>query len=289
MSLDQPTKPWQDYPADELEYHYNPRVTTPDSDRYAEARIEANAAACADPRRSADIAYGDGDLRTLDIYRPAGGDGPLPVHIFIHGGYWRARIKEDFAYVGKALADNGLLGVVINYPLCPAVTLDEVVASNLAAFQWVHRHIAEHGGDAARITLSGHSAGAHLGAAIMAADWGHLGGEQPLRGAVLVSGIYDPNPTRQIPINAEIGLTPDVCDRHNYLAHAPRLACPVHVLVGGGESQGWIDQSADYARHIKAAGVETEYTVSGTENHFSIQDQFADPGADVFKAIARLA
>ncbi|MGI9479900.1 MAG: alpha/beta hydrolase, partial [Hyphomicrobiaceae bacterium] len=137
MSLDQASKPWQDYAADELEYHYNPRVTTPDSDRYAEARLESNAAACADAGRSADIAYGAGDLRTLDIYRPAGGDGPFPVHVFIHGGYWRARVKEDFAYVGKALADNGLLGVVINYPLCPAVTLDEVVASNLAAFEWV--------------------------------------------------------------------------------------------------------------------------------------------------------
>ncbi|MFY0614094.1 MAG: alpha/beta hydrolase [Hyphomicrobiaceae bacterium] len=289
MTLDQASKPWQAYAADELEHHYNPRATNPDSDRYGEARAAINAAGLAYAGRTADIAYGDGPLRNLDIYRPATDNGPLPVHIFIHGGYWRSREKEDFGFIGKALADQGLLGVVINYPLCPDVTLDEVVASNRAAFAWIHRNIANHGGDPARITLSGHSAGAHLGAAILATDWADLGTARPLQGAVLVSGIYDPHPTQHISVNAEIGITPEIAERQNYLAHAPRLDCPVHVIVGGGEPEGWIAQSADYTRHLVAAGVETEYTVSGTENHFSIQDQFHTPDADVLGAILKLA
>lgn len=289
MTLEQASTPWQSYAADELEHHYNPRAATPNSEHYGEARAEINAAGLAYAGRSADIAYGDGPLRNLDIYRPATGDGPFPVHLFIHGGYWRSREKEDFGFIGKALADQGLLGVVINYPLCPVVTLDEVVASNRAAFAWIHRNIAAHGGDPDRITLSGHSAGAHLGAAIIAYDWSELGAAQPLKGAVLVSGIYDPHPTQHISVNAEIGITPEIAERQNYLAHAPRLNCPVHVIVGGGEPAGWIDQSADYARHIKASGRQTAYTVSGSENHFSIQDQFHDAGADVLSAILKLA
>ncbi len=289
MTLQQTSTPWQSYAADELERHYNPRAATPNSEHYGEARAGINAAGLAYAGRSADIAYGEGPLRNLDVYRPATGTGPFPVHVFIHGGYWRSREKEEFAFIGKALADQGLLGVVINYPLCPAVTLDEVVASNRAAFAWTYRNIAEHGGDPARITLSGHSAGAHLGAAIIAHDWSDLGAARPLKGAVLVSGIFDPHPTQHISVNAEIGITPEIAARQNYLAHAPRLDCPIHVIVGGGEPAGWIDQSADYARHIKAAGLPTAYTVSGSENHFSIQDQFHDPQADVLKAILKLA
>lgn len=289
MNVEHRSKPWQDYAADELEYHYNPRASNPDSESYAAARAEINAAGLTSAGRTADIAYGDGPLRNLDIYRPASGGAPYPVHVFIHGGYWRSREKEDFGYIGQALADNGLLGVIINYPLCPIVTLDEVVAANRQAFEWVYRNIADHGGDPERITISGHSAGAHLGAAMLASDWSHLGGTKPLKGAVLVSGIFDPAPTQYISVNAEIGITPEVAARQNYLAQPPLLDCPVHVIVGGGEPEGWIGQSADYARHVKAAGVPTDYTVTGTENHFSIQDQFRDPGADVLSAILKLA
>ncbi|MFT5509176.1 MAG: arylformamidase [Hyphomicrobiaceae bacterium] len=289
LTLEQASKPWQAYSADELEYNYNPRASNPDSERYGEARTEINKAGLAWSGRTAGIAYGDGPLRNLDIYRPASSAGSLPVHIFIHGGYWRSREKEDFGFIGKALADQGLLGIVINYPLCPVVTLDEVVTANQQAFEWIFRNIADHGGDPARISISGHSAGAHLGAAIIASDWSGLDAAKPLRGAVLVSGIYDPAPTQHISVNAEIGITPEIAARQNYIAHPPRLDCPVHVIVGGGEPEGWIAQSADYARHIKSSGVPTEYTVTGTENHFSIQDQFCDPNADVLAAILKLA
>ena len=71
MTLDQASKPWQAYAADELELHYNPRATNPDSERYGEARADINAAGLAYAGRTADIAYGDGPLRNLDIYRPA--------------------------------------------------------------------------------------------------------------------------------------------------------------------------------------------------------------------------
>ena len=245
--------------------------------------------------RLADVAYGPAPLENMDIYSPSTKSGPHPVHIFIHGGYWRSREKEDFAFIGGAMARAGLMAVVINYPLCkpdalPPITLDEVVASNIRAFKWVQENIADHGGDPARITLSGHSAGGHLGAAIIAHDWStEKFGAEPLKGAVLVSGIYDPHPTQHITVNAEIGITPELAERHNVISNPPRLKCPVHVIVGGGEPAGWIAQSADYARHIRDHGLPIDYTVTGTENHFSIQDQFTDPAADVLGGILKIA
>lgn len=281
---------WTDFASDGLEQHYNPRVATPDSERYGAARAGINTQGLAWPGRQADIAYGDGDLMDLDIYVPSGGAGSHPVHFYIHGGYWRSRAKEDFGFIGASLAKQGLLAVVINYPLCPAVTLDEVVAGTCRAFGWVAGNIATYGGDPARITLSGHSAGAHLGAAVIAHDW-QAGGlsERPLQGAVLISGIYDPAPTQHISVNAEIGITPELAQRHNYAAQPPRIDCPVHVIVGGGEPEGWIAQSTDYANHMAAAGRDVAYTVSGSENHFSIQDQYLDPASDTLSAILEQA
>ncbi len=277
---------WTDFAAHDLERHYNPRAATPDFERYNEARAARNAEGLAWPGRKADIAYGPDPLMDLDIYTPLSGTAPHPVHLYIHGGYWRSRTKEDFGFLGASLAEQGLMTVIVNYPLCPAVTLNEVVASARASFAWVCNSISEYGGDSRRITLSGHSAGAHLGAAILAEDWSQRGlEEEPLNGAVLVSGIYDPAPTQHISVNAEIGITPDLARAHNYAVQPPRLACPVHVIVGGAEPEGWIAQSRDYAAHLEAAGLPVSLTISRGENHFSLPDQYCDPGSATLSAI----
>ncbi len=290
MSSSQPRLQWTDFEPAQLEMQYNPRALDTDVEALAQLRADDNAKGLVWPGRQADIAYGQHRLETLDIYPSAGGNRPAPVQIYIHGGYWRARDKQDFAFIGAALSEAGFMGVVLNYPLCPEVDLDAVVASARTAFQWVHDNIKGYGGDPERITLSGHSAGAHLGAAIIAEDWAARGlPDDPLKGAVLVSGIYDPAPAQHISVNAELNLTPDQIARHNYARQAPVIRCPVHVIVGGGEPEGWIAQSADYADHIRAAGLSVEFKVSGSENHFTLLDHYRDPTSDTFSAILDLA
>jgi arylformamidase len=173
-----------------------------------------------------DVAYAEGALRTLDIYRIPG-VAHAPVNLFFHVGYWRAQDKANFAFVAEALVAAGNLAVITNYPLCPAVTLDEVVAAARDAVAWTHHHIAQFGGDPARLTVSGHSAGAHLTAATLAQDW-------PARGlpadiisrAVLISGIFDPAPAIGTSVNAQIRLTPELARRHDFERTAPRILCP---------------------------------------------------------------
>ena len=290
MSLDAPTKKWTEFASDELEGQYNPRATGVDVESYDKARAGTNEAGLGWSGRVADIAYGDGNLMDLDIYKPADGAGPHPVHIYIHGGYWRARKKENFGFIGAALAKRGLLTVVINYPLCPVVTLDAVVSGARDAFAWTVKNISDYGGDPARITVSGHSAGGHLGAAIIAEDWAARGltGDL-LQGAVLISGVYDPTPTQHLRVNEEIGITAELAERHDYATHQPKLRCPVHVIVGGAEPEGWIGQSADYARHIRDAGWNVTYKISDGDNHFSLQDQYLTEGSDILKAIDDVA
>jgi arylformamidase len=288
MSIAGKTRKWTEFAKEELEFQYNPRASNPDPASYDEARSAVNADGLRWPGRVADIAYGDGHLMDLDIYKPIDGNAPFPVHLYIHGGYWRAREKENFGFIGASLAAQGVLTVVINYPLCPVVTLDEVVEANRAAFAWIVKYIDQYGGDPGRLTLSGHSAGAHLGAAIIAADWSsHDLGDLPLKGAILISGIYDPAPTQYISVNAEIGITPELAHRHAYINHPPKLRCPVHVIVGSQEPEGWIAQSADYANHLEAAGYDVSYFECEGGNHFSLLDQYRDPSSAILSAILK--
>ena len=115
-------------------------------------------------------AYGPRPGETLDIFLPEG-RGPWPVHVFVHGGYWRSLDKEHFSFVARGLQPAGVLVAVVNYALIPTVDMDELVRQVRASVAWLHRNVAALGGDPDNITVSGHSAGGHLTAMLLSTDW----------------------------------------------------------------------------------------------------------------------
>src|SRR5690554_2927779 len=161
---------WADLTLEDHEFQYNPQKAFPDFSASREEREPANQKALQLPGRHRDVAYGEHRLHTLDIF-PANSGKHTPVHVFYHGGYWRAQDKENFAYIAGMLIEHGITAVIANYELCPDSTLDGVVDSALAALQWVHNNIDDYGGDPHAIAVSGHSAGAHLVAEALATDW----------------------------------------------------------------------------------------------------------------------
>ncbi len=52
----------------------------------------------------ADVAYGADRRETLDLFFPEGRRNRLPVHIFIHGGYWRMFSKRDYSCIADTVA-----------------------------------------------------------------------------------------------------------------------------------------------------------------------------------------
>ena len=275
---------WAGLTPEEHEYQYNPQKSVPNFAALRAQRDAPNAAARARLKSHLDIAFGEHALDTLDVF-PAARD-KAPVHVFIHGGYWRAQDKQNFAFLAEPLVARGICTVIINYALCPAVTLDGVVDSAQRGFEWVVRNIARFGGDPERISLSGHSAGAHLGSAIMATDWAARGiAADCLKAAVLISGIYDPSPAQHTSVNAEIRLTPEVIARHNYEKHPPRRLCPTWIIAGGREPWQFIDQSFRYAHHLRRCGGDPAVIVSPGFNHFDILDQYLDETSELMRAI----
>ncbi len=282
---------WSMLSPEEHELQYNPQKACPNFADFRATREPANVAALAELERELDVPYGDHPLRRLDIFPGSPAEaGRRPVHVFLHGGYWRAQDKASFAFVAGMLVPRGVTTVIANYELCPASTLDGVVESAIAAIEWVHRNIGGHGGDGDFITLSGHSAGAHLVAEALATNWQALGIDPGfIRGAVAVSGIFDPAPAIATSVNAELRLTPDLAVRHDVERRPALVDCPVHLFAGGLEPWQWIDQTFRYSHHLRRSGRDPEVHVLPGYNHFNILDGFMDPGHPIGSAIVKTA
>jgi len=141
-----------------------------------------------------DIPYGDQDRQVLDILAPKDAKN-LPVVFWIHGGGWQTGDKSLVQEKPKMFVDRGFVFVSTNYRLLPKVEMETIFRDVAKSIGWVHKHIAEHGGDPDRIFVMGHSAGAQL-AALMCIDDRYLKSEgvpfSALKGCVPVDGdTYD--------------------------------------------------------------------------------------------------
>lgn len=233
--------------------------------RYVERSLEARTTL----RCELDVAFGPTRDETLDIF-PA--DRPdAPVFVFLHGGYWRANTSKEFSCVALGLQPAGITTVVVNYSLCPKVSLDEVTRQARAAVAWVLRHIGAHGGDARRVALGGHSAGAHLTAMCLQTPWAEEYGlaRDPLAAAVLVSGIYDLRPLRYSYLQPQIQLDEGLVQRNSPLFAVRPCATPTLVTWGEAESPEFARQSAEFHAVWLGAGNRGELTAQAGAHHFS--------------------
>lgn len=143
-----------------------------------------------------DCAYGPHARQRLDIFLPEGGGEKRPVVVFVHGGGFIGGDKGApgapfYNNIGAWAAANGLIGVTMTYRLAPDHPWPAGAEDVAAAIDWLHEHVAEHGGDPDRIYLMGQSAGAAHAAAYVAHDDWRARAEHRLAGAILLSGLYD--------------------------------------------------------------------------------------------------
>lgn len=109
---------------------------------------------------ASNIVYGPDPRQRLDIYVPEG-QGPFPVIVFTYGGSWDSGSKNDYGFVGRALAARGYVAAIVDYRLVPSIRYPVFVDDVAAAIDWMNVNAAEFGGDANRLFAMGHSAGAY--------------------------------------------------------------------------------------------------------------------------------
>ena len=234
-----------------------------------------------------DLRYGPDPGETLDIFLPEG-RGPWPVHVFVHGGYWRSLDKQDFSFVARGLQPAGVLVAVINYALIPTVDMDDLVRQVRASVAWLHRNVAALGGDPERITVSGHSAGGHLVAMLMSTDWSRFAGlpTDVVKAGCGISGLYDLEPIRLCYLNQTLGLSMETARRNSPVHSVPAATVGRLLLpVGAKEGEEYHRQTESLAAAWRRRGLDVEVMDMAGHDHFSIIIELGDPGTHLSRAI----
>lgn len=144
----------------------------------------------------ATVVYAPDRQLALDVYRPRHrqGDGPAPMVVFFHGGNWTSGQRAEYRFVGRRLADNGIVVVIPDYRTYPATKFPGFMDDAADAVAWALAHAADYSGDPRRVFIAGHSAGAQI-AALLGTDGEYLARHRirpkQLAGVIGLSGPYD--------------------------------------------------------------------------------------------------
>jgi arylformamidase len=274
-----------------LELQYDGAARNPDLAALRDARtvrIDAlaeyvRAAATAD----LDVAYGSHPRERIDIYRAARSDAPLLA--FIHGGYWKQRSKNEFAWMAPAFTRSGVTFASIGYPLCPEVRIGDIVQSVHAALLYLAKEAARHGIDAARIHVAGHSAGGHLAAMMATTDFAARGGPADLvKSATCVSGLYDLEPLRLVKVNKDLRITPEDVEALSPMRLAPRPHVVIATTVGAAEGEEFQRQTRELTEAwLRRGAAVTEVAAPGF-HHFNLLDELGESGKPMHAHVMRL-
>jgi acetyl esterase/lipase len=231
-----------------------------------------------------DIPYGAGPRRRLDVYTPSPGlaaeAGNTPVVVFFYGGRWQSGERAMYRFVGAALAARGVATVIPDYRLYPEVRFPRFVEDAAAAVGWARAHAGEFGGDARRLFLMGHSAGAHI-AALLALDGGYLRAQglepRDLCGVVGLAGPYDFLPLRSADLIAIFGSQAD-WPRSQPIAFAGAAPAPP-MLLATGDSDDSVDpgNARRLAARLNETGAAATVTVYPGVGHAALIGAFGTP------------
>lgn len=230
-------------------------------------------------RRSA--AYGSGEDETLDLFFPPDSSGgPRPIHMFVHGGYWRTFSKAEFAFVADAVNACGAVAAIIDYALMPRARMAQLVEQTRRAASWLAAHAPSFGGDARRLSASGHSAGGHL-ASYLVARGPHEGKVDlpPVRAVALLSGLYDLKPIAQSYLQPELQLTGEEVSHWSAVGACFASSAEVNILVGAKETPPFHEQARAIEAALSRQGVRNELTTLANEDHMTIVREFGRPGS----------
>lgn len=198
--------------------------------------------------------YGQKASEVLDVFSPTAAVA-APIHVFIHGGAWRLLSKDTSAGPAPVFVERGGIYVALNFDNIPDVTLPGMVEQCRQALSWIYRNAEQLGGDRDRITLSGHSSGAHLAAVMLSTDWTRYGAPKDLiKGAVLISGMCDLTAPMLSFRGDYLKLSPAETIAYSPVHFISEITCPVFIAWGEHESPEFKRQSITFAQALDEAG-----------------------------------
>jgi len=216
--------------------------------------------------QSLDLRYGPRERNRIDFIKAKDGG---PTLVFIHGGYWQTRAKENFTFCAAGPLAHGINVALIGYTLAPDVTLDQIVDEVRTGIDHLVTELPALGGDPNRMIVSGWSAGGHLSSMSL--------GHPHIKAGLLISGVYDLEPIRHSYLNAKLNLDDGTIQRNSPIRNPGSVNKPLVIVAGSAELPLLRKQSADYAAHRAGYGLPVTYEEIPYANHFTMMNELASP------------
>lgn len=210
-----------------------------------------------------DVRYGPHPRQRFDFFAAT-----LPWRgtlAFFHAGYWQARDKAQFRFLAPTFLAQGIDVALVNYPLCPDVSLPALVEAVRPSVPAVLAHAAGLGRGGRSLVASGHSAGGQIVAELaLAADPGAMSAIAAL------SGVFDLVPLCATPLNDKLRLDGPTAHAMSPLFRVRAGLPPALFVVGGAETAAFLDQTARMHAAWAAAGNRSRTLVVAGADHFTL-------------------
>ena len=269
----------------DFEAEYNNRARVPEHPALIAGWAADAAAYRAATTHEADIAYGDLPREKYDFF-PASRESIEPVGLFIHGGYWQALDKSFFSHMARGPNACGMSVAVVNYDLCPAVSMADIVGQMRQAALALWRKTGR------QVIAFGHSAGGHLTAMLLATNWKSLDATAPddlVAAGLAISGLFELEPLVGTSINEKLGLDAVEARRLSPAFLKPNAGTRLTAFVGGAESAEYLRQSHLVVENWAGKGCDMLYGEIAGANHFTVIAGLAETRSELTDALIRLA
>ena len=226
-------------------------------------------------RAARGVAYGDHPRQLMDIYAPSG-QGPFPTLVFFYGGGWNSGSRDLYGWAAQALAARGFVVFVPDYRLVPEVVFPVFVEDAAAATARAADLAPTYGGDAGRLAVLGHSAGAYL-ALMIALDARYMkaaGRADVIRAAAGLAGPYEFLPLNVASSIDAFGAAPDPAQTQP-VTFARADAPPVWLGHGADDTVVHDEDTLILNDRIRAAGGRSTARIYPGLNHADLIATFS--------------
>jgi arylformamidase len=278
---------WEQLGPADREREYSPSSCVDDVSPFIEAYATRSAGAYetfhSAGLRVVELRYGSAESQTVDLVTPPVSDSPVPLVVFIHGGYWQELSKVDSFFAAADCVGNDIAFAALDYTLAPQASLEEIVGECVTAVGLLVSVASEHNIDSDRIVVTGSSAGAHLAAmvAVGSAGW------RPAA-VVLISGVFELEPLVGTYVNDALGLSVDAARRNSPLLAELDGFPETLITHGDNETAQFKLQSQAMAAALRDAGVKVTELEIPSRNHFDVVLDLCDENTELGRHLTDL-
>ncbi|NXO50717.1 KFA formamidase, partial [Aramus guarauna] len=183
--------------------------------------------------------------------------------------------KDESGFAAPPLVSRGVGVVAVGYDTAPGGHMDAMVLQVRRSLAFLAQRYPGIRG----MYLCGHSAGAHLAAMALSTDWTEYGAVPDIKGAVLVSGVYDLEPILHTYVNDALNMSREVARRNSPMlcvSPAAPASCEVLVAVAQHDSPEFRRQSQEYGQALRAAGWSVSLLDLAGVDHFDIIEKLSE-------------